>query len=230
MIALYELTIWLGRPFSVANLVLEASPDRKQFFGLNRILEFCGGRMISITCTLREDTSKGSLRRLRRDGFIPIVVYSKGQPATMGTVSKAEFEAAMRSINAGFLPTTAFALKDQTGLERKVLAREVQYKPTTYEIIHIDFLALEDDRIIDVKVPVEFVNANECVGVKLGGQLRHIMRHVKVRCLPANVPACFLVDVKEVGIHQSKRVRDLVIPATVTCKAKPEDVVASVCK
>lgn len=186
--------------------------------------------MINITCSTRDGTSKGDARRLRRDGNIPMVVYSKGQPAELGSVSRAEIEAAMRSIRPGFLPVTVFTLKDDSGRTRTVLAREVQYKPTTYEITHIDFLELEPKRMVEVKVPVEFLNAGECIGVKLGGQLRHIMRHVRVRCLPANIPSHFEVDVKELGIRQTRRVRDLNIPDTVTCVAHIEGVVVSVMK
>jgi large subunit ribosomal protein L25 len=186
--------------------------------------------MINITCTVREGTSKGDVRRLRRNGSIPMVVYSKGQMAEIGSVSKAEIDAAMRSIRPGFLTTTVFALKDQSGRERKVLIKEIQYKSTTYDMIHIDFFELEEGRMVDVKVPVEFENSTECVGVKLGGQLRHIMRHVKVRCVPANIPSHFSLDVKDLGIRQTKRVRDLTIPKSVTCTAHADDVVVAVIK
>lgn len=186
--------------------------------------------MINITCSTRDGTSKGDARRLRREGNIPIVVYSKGQPAELGSVSRAEIEAAMRSIRPGFLPVTVFSLKDPSGRTRTALVREIQYKPTTYEISHIDFLELEPKRVVEVKVPVEFMNAAECIGVKLGGQLRHIMRHVRVRCVPAKIPTHFEVDVKDLGIRQSRRVRDLNIPETVTCLAHIEDVVVSVMK
>lgn len=186
--------------------------------------------MITITCTTREDTSKGDVRRLRREGFIPVVIYSKGQAGQSGTVSRVEIEAAMRSIRPSFLPTTLFSLKDESGKTRNVLVREVQYTPTTYEIIHIDFLELEPNRLVEVKVPVEFDHAADCVGVKLGGQLRHIARHVKVRCLPANIPSHFSVDVKDLGIRQTKRIKDLSIPDAVTCLAKDDDVVSAVVK
>lgn len=186
--------------------------------------------MINITCTAREGTSKGNARRLRRSGSVPIVVYSKGQMAQMATISKAEFEGAMRSISPGFLTTTVFLLKDESGRERRVLVKEVQYKPTTYEIVHLDFYELEEGRLVDVKVPVEFSHASECIGVKLGGQLRHIMRHVKVRCVPESIPTHFSVDVKDLGIRQNKRVCDLSIPSNVTCLAQANDVVVAVLK
>ncbi len=186
--------------------------------------------MISITYTMRDSSTKGSVGRLRRNGFIPMVVYSKGEEGQMGSVPRADIEAAMRSIKPGFLPNTVFVLKDESGRERKALIKDVQYQSTTYDIIHLDFYELEEGRLVDVKIPVEFDGAAECSGVKLGGQLRHIMRHVKVRCLPANIPQHFTIDVKEMGIRQSKRVRDIAMPKTVNCLARADDVVVSVLK
>ena len=186
--------------------------------------------MISVTCNAREGTSKGDVRRLRRGGSIPGVVYSEGKSAEKVFVARTEVEAGIRSIRPGALPVTVFELKDASGHSRTALVREIQYKPTTYEISHIDFLELEAKRMVEVKVPVEFVNASECVGVKLGGQLRHIARHVCVRCLPADIPAQFNVDVKDIGIRQSRRVRDMDMPDSVTCLINIEEVVASVVK
>ena len=186
--------------------------------------------MISVTCNAREETSKGSLRRFRRGGNIPGVIYSEGKPAEKVFFARAEFEAGMRAISPGTLPVTVFELKDASGRSRTALVREVQYQPTTYEITHIDFLELDQKRMVEVKVPVEFLNASECIGVKLGGQLRHIMRHVCVRCLPADIPAHFSVDVKDLGIRQSRRVRDMDMPDPVTCLVHIEDVVVSVMK
>ena len=186
--------------------------------------------MISITCSAREETSKGGVRRIRRNGRIPVVIYSEGHPAELGSVVRSEVEAGMRSIRPGSLPVTVFEFKDSSGNVRLAIAREVQYRPTTYEITHIDFLALSQQRMVDVKVPVEFLNAAECVGVKLGGQLRHVTRHVSVRCLPADIPSQFDVDVKELDVRQSRRVKDLDIPEAVTCTANIEDVVVSVIK
>lgn len=186
--------------------------------------------MRTVSWAARENASKGMVRRLRRDGRIPCVFYSNGQPATCGSIPKAEIEAALRSIAPGSLPATVFVLKDQTGGERKAIVREIQYTPTAYEVLHVDFLELIDGRKVSLKIPVECAHTAECAGVKLGGQLRYVMRHVKVSCLPQDIPASFIVDTKDIGIRQSRRIRDLSIPATVQCLARPEDVVVSVNK
>jgi large subunit ribosomal protein L25 len=190
---------------------------------------FRGGYMTIITCTERKKTSKGDVARLRRDGRIPYVLYSKGRQPELGSFVKAEFDAILRSLQQGFLPSTVFSLKDGSK-ERKAIVREIQYHPSTYEILHIDFLELNKDIPVEVKVPVEFVNSVDCIGAKLGGYLRHVKRHLQVRCLPKDIPSHFDIDVKDLGIAQSKRVRDIAIPKNVTCLLQQDESVVTVAK
>ena len=186
--------------------------------------------MITLNCTERTETSKGGVRRLRRASLIPAVVYSKGNEVVLESIPKAEFESALRNMQSGFLTTTVFVLKDTKGNERKALCREVQYHPTSYEVLHIDFMEMDPKREITVKVPVEMLNMVDCIGSKLGGQLRYVTRHIKVRCLPGAMPNNFAIDVKDVNIRQSRRVKDIVIPAGVTCLTNVNDVVITVNK
>jgi len=186
--------------------------------------------MITLNTIQREGKVKSEINALRRTGHIPYVLYSKGAVAEIGSIVSQEMEAAMRSLRPGFLPTTIFSLKDASGRERKVIVKEIQYKPTTYQIIHLDFFELIDSNIVQIKVPVEFLNAVDCVGVKLGGFLRHSMRHVKVSCFPKDIPTHFEIDVKDLDLNQHRKVKDLQIPQGVTCLAKPEDIVVAVVK
>ncbi len=186
--------------------------------------------MITLTCKARESQKKGDVKRLRRESFIPFVVYSKGKNAEMGMTPKEEIDAAMRSIRPGFLPTTVFSLKMETGKVLSVIAREVQYKPTSYEILHIDFMELDEKIPVEVKVPIELTNTVDCIGVKLGGFLQYVMRHVRVRCLPKNIPSHFQVDVKDLNIAQTRRVSDLVFPAGATCLDSMDKVVVTLAK
>lgn len=186
--------------------------------------------MIAITCKSRKVQKKGDVKRLRREGHIPFVMYSKGKSAEAGSVPQSEIAAAMRKIPKGFLPTTVFVMKDEQGQDRKVVVREVQYAPTTYEVVHIDFMELNDATKVEVKIPIELTNTVDCVGVKLGGFLQTVMRHVKVKCFPKDMMSHFEIDVKDLDIHQSRRVSDLVLPAGVTCTEAPKNVLVTVCK
>ena len=94
----------------------------------------------------------------------------------------------------------------------------------------MDFVELSDASAVSVKVPVECVGVGECSGIKLGGFLRQVIRYVKVECLPKAIPAKFEVDVKDLGMRQSRRVSDIVMPQGVRPLAKLDEVVVVIAK
>ena len=177
----------------------------------------------------RISEKKGDMKQLRREGSIPAIIYSsKGQPEKL-TISGAEFSAIFRQMKPGQLPTTVFTLTDGKQ-ERRAIIKDLQYHLTTYNVSHADFQELVDDVPICVKVPVNCIGIADCIGVKLGGFLRQVVRHVKVKCLPKNIPQEFQVDVKDLGIRQSKRLRDIAMPNGVKPLAKLEEVLIVVAK
>ena len=114
-------------------------------------------------------------------------------------------------MKSGHLPTTVFTLADGKTRAR-VIIKDIQYHLTTYNVSHIDFGELIDDVPVSVKVPVKCTGVADCVGVKLGGFLRQVVRHVKIECLPQRIPSEFMVDVKDLGIRQTKRLKDIKMP------------------
>jgi large subunit ribosomal protein L25 len=68
------------------------------------------------------------------------------------------------------------------------------------------------------------------VGIKLGGVLRQVIRHVRVRCLPKDLPSFFELDIRELGVKQSKRLREIQIPSTVSPLVDMNEVVAVIVK
>ncbi len=144
----------------------------------------------------------------RRSGKIPAVLYAKGAPNLLLCVSDEEFQTALRAIKQGRLSTTVFSLVLE-GKERKAIVKDIQYHPTTYRIIHLDFQELTKGSRVTVKVPISCVGASESVGVKLGGFLRQVLRTVKVECPAESIPSEFILDVRELGARGTKRLSDL---------------------
>jgi large subunit ribosomal protein L25 len=160
-------------------------------------------------------STKGEVKKIRREGDIPAIIYVKGEGTQPLFVRGTEFETILRSIPSGHLPTTVFSLVDEQGKSRRAILKEIQYAPTSYRVQHLDFEELFDQLKVSVKVPIELIGAVDCVGVKLGGILRQILRHLRVRCLPKDIPDVLKVDVRNLGLNESKRLRDLDIPQTV---------------
>ncbi len=111
-----------------------------------------------------------------------------------------------------------------------MILKDIQYDPTNYSIIHLDFEELLDDVPVNVKVPIECTGVVDCTGVKLGGILRQVIRHLRVRCLPKDMPSFFQVDVKAMGIMDVKRLADLNIPQTVRPLADMNEVAVVIAK
>jgi large subunit ribosomal protein L25 len=159
---------------------------------------------------------------LRRKGYIPAVVYSKGK---QGSAIYIEAHALRQILNGikGKLATTIFTLT--IGKEKfQALIKEVQYHVATYDILHVDFLQLSKEAV-EVNVPITFTGVAECSGVKLGGFLRQVIRSVKVKCLPEHIPQEFTVDVSGLNMMQSKRLSDIAMPKNVELLVKNKEAV-----
>jgi large subunit ribosomal protein L25 len=184
---------------------------------------------MKLTATERSPGKKGEIKQLRREGKIPAILYSTDRSNVSLSLDGAEFGAIMRNMKPGRLPTTVFNLMIN-GKEKKAIVKDIQYQLTTYQVSHIDFEELVEDVPISVKVPIQCTGVADCVGVKLGGFLRQVIRHVKVECLPKHIPAEFVVDVKDLGIRQSKRLADIPMPKGVKPLAKMDEVVVVIAK
>lgn len=163
----------------------------------------------------RDSSKKSQTKRLRREGLIPCAIYQKGKEAEVVAVRDDEFSAHLRGLVPGRLATTIFLLEDKNGKKRKAILKEIQYEPTTYKVRHLDFEELHDDVIVKIKVPIEFTGVADCIGVKLGGVVRQVIRHLRVACLPKDIPSVFTMDIRNMQLAESKRLSDLTIPETV---------------
>lgn len=177
----------------------------------------------------RKVHAKGAISQMRREGCIPGIIYTPGSDSTPVTIRLDEFQAILRGIKAGRLPTTVFEL-EFTGRHIKALVKEIQYHPVSYAILHIDLEALEADKPVNVKIPVTFSGVAECPGIKLGGNLRQVIRHLRVRCLPKKIPEQFVIDVSALNMYDTKRVRDIAMPEGIKSLISENEVVVTIAK
>jgi len=152
----------------------------------------------------RTETGKNVNRRLRRRGLIPGVVYGTGKAAVPVAVSPREIGAILKSASG---ENTLFDL-DLGGTRRKVILKEFQREPLRGKLLHADFYEVALDKVITVKVHIELEGTP--VGVKLqGGIVDFVTRELEVECLPADIPEHVEIDVSELMLGQSVRLRDL---------------------
>jgi large subunit ribosomal protein L25 len=157
----------------------------------------------------REGRGKNEANRLRAGGRIPAVVYGtrKDGKAPEGVAVAVDPKAVLKILRSDSGANTLINLSVD-GSESRVMVKEYQVDPITHQLLHADFYQLAMDKAITVTVPV--VVKGEPRGVKLqGGLLDFVTREIQVLCLPADIPEHIDVDVSELMLNQSIRLRDL---------------------
>lgn len=178
----------------------------------------------------RKAVKKSEIKAIRREKNIPAIVYGQGKEGEAITVNGVEFNALLRKVQPGRLSTTAFELHEEKATTRRGILKDIHYNPTNYDVIHLDFEELLDDVPINVKVPIECIGINECAGIKLGGVLRQVIRYIRVRCLPKDMPTHFQIDIREMALGQVRRLSDLKIPESVRPLADLHEVAVVIAK
>ena len=92
------------------------------------------------------------------------------------------------------------------------LPRDIQLHPVTDVIIHADFQRVAKGANVHVFVPVQFINAEKCIGVKRGGILNMVRREVELVCTPENIPDFIVADVANLNIGGSVHINDVKLP------------------
>ena len=157
----------------------------------------------------REGRGKNEANRLRASGRIPAVVYgtAKDGKAPEGVAISVDPKAVLKILHSDSGKNTLINLKFE-GSESRVMVKEYQLDPITHHLLHADFYQLAMDKAIVVTVPV--LIKGEPRGVKTqGGLLDFVTRDIQVQCLPTDIPEHIDLDVSELMLNQSVRVRDL---------------------
>lgn len=164
-------------------------------------------REVSLTASPRSSSTKGSVRRTRKAGNIPGIVYGPEIDPIPIEVSEKAFRSALKEA-AG---TSAIFNLEVNGNTNKVIIRDLQRDPLSSHVIHVDFHAISMNKPLHLSVPIRITGTAR--GVKTdGGILQTTMRELEISCLPADIPEHVEVDVTELGIGDSVHVRDLNVP------------------
>ena len=161
---------------------------------------------VTLEVQTREELGKGPNRRLRAAGRIPANVYGLGLKSFAVSVDPRRVEDLLRS-GSGRNTILTLAMKGADE-SRDVMIREIQRDPVHEGLRHIDFVRLDPDRKMQVRVPVKLVGSSE--GVKNeGGLIDFIHREVLINCLPSAIPEHLDGDISELHIGQQLTVKDL---------------------
>lgn len=149
---------------------------------------------------VRSDLGKKATSVLRAEGKVPCVLYGGKENIHFAVVEKA-----LQKLL--YTPVVYIVKLVIDGQEHEAIMREIQFHPVTDRVLHIDFYQITDDKPVMMEVPVKLHGFAE--GVQAGGKLSLVVRKLKVKALPADLPGEIMLDVTHLGLGKSIKVKDL---------------------
>jgi len=184
--------------------------------------------MLELSASLRQETGRKN-KQIRKQGFIPAILYGHRIKNLVLTVEAKEFEEVYQEAGeTSLIKLKIRAEQEKEKKERMVLIQEVAKDPVTDKIIHIDFHQVKMDEAIKVEVPLVFVGSSLAVEKENGVLIKNI-QSLEVEALPQDLPHEIQVDISSLKTFDDNiYIKDLTISEKVKAMAEPEEVVASV--
>ena len=173
----------------------------------------------------RARTGSGVLKQMRREGYIPSVVYGGGSDVKNVKVHAKTFRDMLNHAASDSILVTLDLDNSDTQL---AFLQDVQHNALSGEILHVDFLAVSQDTSITANIPLELIGESE--GVALGGQLEQMLHSLEISCLPKDLPENIEADVSALDIGDSINIGDVAFPEGVVPTLGEDVVVALVAK
>jgi large subunit ribosomal protein L25 len=175
-------------------------------------------KSFAISGSPRENVGKRDAKELRYEGKVPAVLYG-GATQTHFSVSAADLKAVV------YTPVVHFIDIDVAGTKSQAIIKDIQFHPLTEQIIHIDFLLLDEKKPITIEIPVKLTGTSP--GVKVGGKLVQKLRKLRVKALPKDHLDSIEVSIESLEVGKSVKVGEVKFDNLTILNAK-EDTIVSV--
>ena len=165
---------------------------------------------ITLNADLRERTGTNKAREIRNvDGMVPAIVYGD-EKETLNI--KLKLNELTKAAENELFYTQVLLIKTE-GKEEKVVLKELQRDPAKGKFLHADFQRVSSKTKLKVIIPVNFVNEEECAGVKVdGGVVAKAIREIEIMCLAGNIPESIDVDIENLNLGDSIRLTEISLP------------------
>lgn len=171
------------------------------------------------------DKTSGS-RKVRRDGFIPGIVYGPDFESTKVEVNYSTFDSVIHRITNTTPITLQFSSDAGKGDEQLTYLKNVQRHKVTDRPIHIDFYVPSAGKAMHIEVPVKTVN--EPKGIEMGGVLDLHYDSISIEALPKDIPEVIEIDIAELDLGDHLQLKDITLPEGVKALMDEEDIIVSV--
>lgn len=172
--------------------------------------------VLSVDCELKEKNGKSVARSLRRESRVPVNIYGKDFKNISGSITAKAADAICNKFTA---KTSLVEIK--TGKEKHVvLAKEICLHPVTDQIMHVDFVCIKNAKQLKVDVPIKVLGRDSSPGIKRGGVVNMTTRFLTSKVHKDTIPSFIEVDISEMSIGDTLRLKDLKIPSEITTLEK----------
>jgi large subunit ribosomal protein L25 len=179
------------------------------------------GERVKLEVAERDSRGSSESRRLRKQGFIPGVLYGRGKQPHAFCVHERELRRVLTG-PSGLHAILDVVLDGQKTTHASIL-KDYQQDVITGRIAHIDLQEVRLDEPIQAQVVIELVGESQ--GTKEGGVLSQVSREINVEALPLEVPERIEVDVSAMNIGDTLRLADVAQQEGVTFLDDPEETV-----
>jgi len=151
---------------------------------------------------VRQAANKAVIKAYRRQGLVPCNLYGLGMDNVLFTVDARDLK--------GLTNTPASYIVDlslDNGKSYTAVLHELQWHPVSDACLHVDFLAVDEEKPIAIKVPVTI--SGHAAGVQRGGKFYQLLREVKVCAKMADLPDTLPIDITPLNLDQQFKAGDL---------------------
>ncbi|PJI85065.1 LSU ribosomal protein L25P [Yoonia maricola] len=171
------------------------------------------GKIPDLNAKVRAGTGKGAARQARREGDVPGIVYGGGADPQSISIP---FNYLLTKLRKGGFMSTLHNLKIEGQEDVRVICRGVQRDVVKDLPTHIDLMRLKRTSRVNIFIPVEFLNADTCPGVKKGGVLTVVRNEVELNVLAGDIPEHIEIDLGDVQIGDTISISDVTLPEGAT--------------
>ncbi len=167
------------------------------------------GSIPDLHAEVRTGTGKGAARQARRDGMVPGIVFGGD---TDPLAINIPFNVLFKRLKDGRFKSTLFNLKVDGQDDVRVICRDVQRDVVKDLPTHVDFMRLRRTSRISLFIHVDFINQEECPGIKKGGVLTIVRPEVELNVLAGDIPDHITIDLANTDIGDVLHISDVTLP------------------
>lgn len=175
---------------------------------------------ITIKGFRREEVGKERVKKLRREKFLPAIIYGKDInlpikiPHSELKILKAHH----------FSETTLVEIILDSSERIECIVKDVQFHPLTEEVIHLDFMKVSLKETVRVKVPIE-IKGEENIKE---GVVEQMLWELEIEALPLEIPEKIVVDISSLSIGDSFHVKDLKLGEKIKIITDSEETIVTI--